>query len=460
MARRTEFVLYRPKTILNKGKRADHWFWTRYSAYPYKGCQHKCLFWYCRERKYCPFEDLNDFGYVIQVKENAADLLRRALSRVPVDVVATGDYQPAEKKFEVSRRMLEVCLALGFPVSVLERSPLVLRDLDLIKEINQRAPSVIFFSMISAPDSPAYERVREMENLAPKMERRYAAMEQIARAGILTGISMMPILPGLCDTDENLEATIRCTAEHGGQFVVAGGLTLADQQRDYFFGALRDRFPDLLPLYERIYPAGSYSAVRSGDPYTIGRRIRELCRQYGISDRMPRPIIPGDKRALNKRIVEALANECYWMELDNVPQQRVWAYRRAAWAIEDTEQDLGLIYRAMGRKGLESIENVGPKLALVVEQFLKAALWLSENEVQKTLQNPCRQAPDGVGTKVPKQHVVAVPPVFELLNTEVGRIAQEGKGDLDDCFDLGGSEPVGKRRGDDANEGGHGKAGD
>ena len=93
-----------------------------------------------------------------------------------------------------------------------------------------------------------------MENLAPRMEKRYAAMEQIAKAGILTGISMMPILPGLCDTDENLEATIRCTANHGGQFVLAGGLTLADQQRDYFFGVLRDRFPDLLPLYERLYP--------------------------------------------------------------------------------------------------------------------------------------------------------------------------------------------------------------
>jgi DNA repair photolyase len=80
-------------------------------------------YWYCRERKYCPFDDLADFGYVIKVKENAPDLLRRALGRLPVDIVCTGDYQAAEKKFEVSRRMLEVCLELGFPVSVLERTP-------------------------------------------------------------------------------------------------------------------------------------------------------------------------------------------------------------------------------------------------------------------------------------------------------------------------------------------------
>ena len=360
---------------MNKGKRADHWFWLRYTAYPYVDCQHRCLFCYCREKRYCPHEDPDDFAYTIQVKENAPDLLRRALSRVPVDLIMTGDYQPAERKFQVSRRMLEVCLELGFPVSVLSRSPLVLRDLDLLQEINARAPSVVFFSVIYTPESAHRDRLRQMENLAPPLEKRFAAMEQIARAGILTGISMMPILPGLCDDEASLEQVVRWTANHGGRFVLASGLTLADQQRDYFFGVLRKRFPDPpaagVPLYERVYPAGSYGAVRSGDPHAIGRRIRGLCRHAsrGITDRMPRPIIHGDKRFLNKRIVEALANECYWMELDNAPGQRVWAYRKAAWAIEDLEQDVGLIYRAMGRKGLEGIENVGPRLAEVVEEL-------------------------------------------------------------------------------------------
>jgi DNA repair photolyase len=231
--------------------------------------------------------------------------------------------------------MPEVCLELGFPVSILERSPLVLRDLGLLQEISQRAPSVVFFGTISALfsfdkntlDSPTYERVRQKENLAPRMEKRCAAMEQVAKAGILTGISIMPVLPGLCDAGENLEVTIRCATNQGGRFVIAGGLTLADQQCEFFFGVLRDRFPDLLPLDERMYlhPTASYGGIRSGDPHAIGRRIRELRRQYGISDRMPGPIIPGDKRAWNKRIVEALANQCYWLELDNAPGKRVWA---------------------------------------------------------------------------------------------------------------------------------------
>ena len=85
----------------------------------------------------------------------------------------------------------------------------------------------------------------------------------------------------------------------------------------------------------------------------------------------PRPIIPGDKRTLNKRVVEALANQVYDMELRGEAQQRVWAYRKAAWAIEDTPQDLGLICRQMGMKGLEGIENVGSKLAQVVEALIR-----------------------------------------------------------------------------------------
>ena len=315
MPRRTVFLPYQPKTILNKGQRADHWFWTRYSAYPYTGCQHGCEFCYCRERKFCPHDDPLDFPYVIRVKENAPALLRRALARAPRDVIGLGDYQPAERKYRLTRQMLEVCLELGFPVFILSRSPLVLRDLDLLQAINERARAVVAFSAISAPGSPSYDRVCEMERLAPRAEKRFAAMAQIAAAGIVTGTCCMPILPGVCDSDANLAAVVHATADHGGRFVLAGGLTLADQQRDYFLGVLRERFPDLVHSYEHLYPEGSYGPAGLSWPAT-GRRIRALCREAGIADRMPRPIIPGEKRALNKRVVETLANQAHDLELD------------------------------------------------------------------------------------------------------------------------------------------------
>jgi len=370
MSRCLVFIPYKPKTILNKGKRADHWFWTRYSAYPYIGCQHGCKFCYCREQKYSPYDAPEDFAYIVKVKENAGDLLRRGLSRSPVDLVFTGDYQPAERKFQISRQILQVCCDLGFPVFVLERSPLVLRDLDLLQEINRKAPSVVAFSIISTPDSPHYQEVRRMENLAPALEKRYTTMETFARAGILTGTCFMPILPGLCDDDANLEAVIRWTAGHGGKFVLASNLTLADQQKDFFFNVLREKFTDQISLYERLYQPGSYSP-RDYNWNRIALRIRELCEKYGIQDRVPRPIIPGDKHEVNKRIVEQLARTLYDMELWQEPEHRLWAYRKAAWAIEDLEQDIRLVYRMMGLKGLQSIPDVGIDMGIKVEKILQ-----------------------------------------------------------------------------------------
>ncbi len=246
----------------------------------------------------------------------------------------------------------------------------MLRDLDLLQAIKARSVAVVAFSILSTPDSPGYERVRQMERLAPALEKRFVAMEELAKSGILTGTCMMPVLPGLSDDDVTLEDVVRWTAGHGGKFVLAGGLTLADQQRDYFFGVLRERFPNLLAFYQTQYPDGSYGPAH-GRWRKVALRVKELCERYGISDRIPRPIIPGGKRALNKRIVEVLAKQLYYMELNGESNQRLWAYRKAAWAIEDLEQDVGLVYRQMGLKGLESIQGVGPKLAGVVERLLK-----------------------------------------------------------------------------------------
>src|SRR4030042_1331043 len=381
MSQRTRFVSYQPKTILNKGKRADHWFWTQYSAYPYLGCQHGCAFCYSRERKYIPHKlqddhevydaELDEFSHLIKIKENAPQLLRKALARVPVGSIFTGDYQPAERKYKLSRQMLEVCLELGFPVFVLTRSPLVLRDLDLLKAINQRSGAVVAFSIISTPASPEYTRISKLEGLAPKAEYRFRAMEQFAEADILTGTVAMPLLPGLCDDDLNLQALAQWTARHGGKFLLGGGLTLADQQKEFFMRVLRQSGPELLPNYERSYPEGSYSQVQ---PWRyIGLHIREFCQDAGISDRIPRLIIPGEKRCLNKRIVEQLANKVYTLELENASSSCIWIYRKAAWAVEDLEQDIGLVYRGMGLKGLEGIPNVNAQMVSEIELLINAA---------------------------------------------------------------------------------------
>jgi DNA repair photolyase len=368
MLQRAEFTPYRPKNILNKSQRADHWFWTRYSAYPYIGCQHGCEFCYCREQKYSPYDDPHDFAYRIKAKINAAELLRKGLQRVPVDMIFTGDYQPAERKYQLSRKMLEVCYELGFPVFILERSPLVLRDLDLIQAIHLKARAVVAFSIISVPGAPNYARITEMEHLAPPAAKRLAAMEKLAAAGIPTGVCAMPLLPGLCDQRENLLPLVKQVADNGGQFILASSLTLADQQRAFFLSVLEKRFPDLLVDFQRLYPASAY-APAAYDWKSVACLVRELCEQAGIRDRQPRPIIPGDKHGLNRRIVEQLAEKVYSLELEGAPNGLVWTYRKAAWAVEDLEQDIRLVLQVMGQKGLESISGIGVEMAGKIKQL-------------------------------------------------------------------------------------------
>jgi hypothetical protein len=151
--------------------------------------------------------------------------------------------------------------------------------------------------------------------------------------------------------------------------VLAGYLTLADQQRDYFFTMLQERFPEMLGLYRQAYPPGSYAPQGSRWRDTA-LRVRELCEKYGIRDRMPRPIIPGEKRAVNKRVVEKLAERVYTLELEDAPPARVWAYRKAAWAVEDLQQDIRLVYQTMGIKGLQALGGIGPTLSAEIENML------------------------------------------------------------------------------------------
>jgi DNA repair photolyase len=378
MSQRTQFVSYQAKTILNKGKRADHWFWTRYSAYPYLGCQHGCAFCYSRECKYIPHKhaepdyvydaEADEFSHLIKIKENAPRLLHKALQRVPVDMVFTGDYQAVERKYRLSRQMLEVYLELGFPVFVLTRSPLVLRDLDLFQSIKKRANAVVAFSIIATPESTCYKEVSSLEKLAPTSDTRFKAMEQLASQGILTGTVAMPLLPGLCDDEANLKSLARWTADHGGKFVLGGGLTLADQQKTFFLNSLSQIRPDLLSLYAQQYPQGSYTQVEPW--HQAGLHLHEACIINQISDRIPRPIIPGEKRALNKLIVEQLAFTLHMLELEEAGPDKVWAYRKAAWAVEDLEQDIRLVYTSLGSKGLESIPNVTPALSVEIEKLV------------------------------------------------------------------------------------------
>jgi DNA repair photolyase len=359
------YLPYNVKKILNVNKHIDGgWFWTKYSAHPYIGCQFGCDFCYSRDSKYLPYADPDDFDRIIKIKLNAAELLNKELSRVPVDLLYTGDYQPAEKEYKLSRKLLEVVLARNFPVFILERSPLVTRDLDLIKVINDQVFATVLFS-VSYIDTET--RKKTFESKSPAVKLRFKAMERIASQGILTGTALMPILPFISDSKQDLEEVIKITRESGGSFVLAGGLTLSGRQKTRYMNMVADFRPDLLSRYDELYTQ-SYSPM--WDYWSrIANNVRELCRKYGINDRMPR-WIPQGPMGMNKKLAEMLFLRVYDLELEMENKSKIWAYRKAAWAIDEFDTDIQAIYTSRGTQGLLSIPNIGRKVAEEIETFL------------------------------------------------------------------------------------------
>jgi len=246
-----EYKEYHTRKILNIHMHVDGpWFWGKYTAHPYVGCRSGCEFCYCRGGRYLGRRDPETFDTLIGVKTNAVERLRGEIFGLEPEIISVGDWQqPAEEKYKFSRGMLEVVLDVGFPLFVIERSPLLTRDLDLLVEINQKSWVGVLFSISNLdPDLK-----RAFEPRSPGAKQRLSAMAEIAEAGIYAGTSMMPILPFVGDDENHLDELIRATKDHGGQCVLAGGLTMDGVQAERTLEAAKDFDPSLEDQYRKMY---------------------------------------------------------------------------------------------------------------------------------------------------------------------------------------------------------------
>jgi len=369
-----EFQEYHAKKILNVHKHVDGpWFWGKYTAYPYVGCRSGCEFCYSRGSRYLGRRDPDTFDTLIQVKINAVELLRGELFGREYETISVGDWQrPAEDRYKLSRGMLEVVRDLGFPLFIIERSPLLTRDLDLLVEINERAWVGVLFSISSL--DPVLKRA--FEPRSPGVKLRLKAMEKLASAGIFVGVSMMPIFPFVGDDEAHLEDLIRATQEHGGSCVLAGGLTMDGVQAERTLAVARRLDPALEPRWRKLYgweeggkpnysPPGTYNA-------RLGLLVRELCARHGLLDRMPRYVKPGPL-AVNKRIAERLFLKTYNLELEQAQGYRIWAYRKAAWTVDEWPESVAGIYETRGEAGLRELPGIGKSMAAQIVKTLKVS---------------------------------------------------------------------------------------
>jgi len=231
------------KSIVSENDSPDIPF--RYSVNPYRGCAHACAYCYARPtHEYLGLGAGTDFETQIYAKVNAPELLRKKLaSRTWTGEAITFSgvtdcYQPAESKLKLTRGCLEACLEFKNPVSVITKSTLILRDLDVLTALDREAGAGAVVSIPFADEATA----KLIEPFAPPPELRFRALEKLARAGLRTGISLGPIIPGLNDSD--IPALLKRAKESGATFAFYVMLRLPGSVREVFLEAVRKHLPE------------------------------------------------------------------------------------------------------------------------------------------------------------------------------------------------------------------------
>ena len=245
----------------------------------YRGCSHGCI--YCDSRSKCyqfthPFED-------IEVKRNAPELLEQALkSKRKKCMIGTGamsdPYMHCEEELRLTRRCLEIILKYGFGAAVQTKSDRILRDIDLLDEINRSAKCVVQMTLTTYDD----DLCRILEPNVCNTRRRIEVLEQMRERGIPTVVWLTPILPFLNDTEENVAAILNECARVGVKGVIdfGMGLTLREGDREYYYAALDRHFPGMKERYIARY--GNAYELPSPNAKKLKAVFRQICREHGI----------------------------------------------------------------------------------------------------------------------------------------------------------------------------------
>ncbi len=244
------------KTILTRVKSNDSlWFHADYNINLYRGCSFGCV--YCDSRSIC--YGIEDFDKV-KAKRNAIEILEKELSsKRKVGVCTLGamsdPYNPLEKELELTRKSLQLLKKYGFGVVIVTKSNLVIRDIELLKQMNEFLPVLVNFTITTS--NPHLKAI--IEPNSPSNEERFEAIEQLSKAKIKTGITMMPLLPFINDNEDNLNAIIKEASKRQAHHIYAHfGVTLRDRQRDYYYSFLKNNFPELILEYEKYYQNSYY----------------------------------------------------------------------------------------------------------------------------------------------------------------------------------------------------------
>jgi DNA repair photolyase len=277
-----EYVEQPCKTALNRVRGMPF----KWSLNPYMGCEHRCAFCYVRffeKRADRSFD--SGYGRTVRVKSNVAQVLRQELARSSwkhesVSVgAATDPYQPAEGRFRLTRSCLEVFAAFVTPVGLITRGPMIVRDVDVLTTLARRAHLTVNFSIPTLDD----EVWRRTEPGTAHPRQRLRALEKLASAGIKAGVAMAPLLPGLSDRPDQLEAVVRAAREAGAAHLWVNLLYLREGTREHFMDTLASHWPELVPRYQSDYARSAYLPASRSEPVRL--QVAALRERYGVGER-------------------------------------------------------------------------------------------------------------------------------------------------------------------------------
>ena len=366
------------KTILNKYRFIDSWFWCRYSINPYNGCEFACTYCDSRSHKY---HLQPEFDHIIYVKNNVGTMLdnrlRRARTLLP-DVVAIGGtcdaYQPAEANYENTRQCLEALLKYHYPVCISTKSTLILRDLDMLSRIAKDNWCTVAVTVTTLDR----ELAGFLEPKAPFPEKRLNMVKEIKKKcpEIQTGVNFIPIVPFLTDEERNMEEVVAGVKDAGADFILfGGGITMRDNQALWFMQRLSEEFPHLVERYEQLYQAiylpeegyvGKYEPERSYSR-RINKKMLDLCHKYKLPFRLKR-YIPDDFRKQNYLVAQKLLDESYMSQMRGKP------WTKTFWAGQNINNLGEPIEEIARRNELRKIRNVDPAIEEYVLNLLKGKI--------------------------------------------------------------------------------------
>ncbi len=278
-----EFFTLPARSILNRCTAPRMPFaWT---VNPYRGCEFACKYCYARyTHEFMEIRDNRDFERKVFVKQNVAWLLRRDLAKVkPGEEIAVGTatdpYQPAERRYGVTRSLLEVFAEYaGLEIGLVTKSDLVLRDLDLLRSVAERNELFVNLTVTTLDSRLA----RILEPRAPRPDLRLDAVRELNRNGVAAGVICAPVVPGITDGPRDLDALVRATRQAGGKYIFANPLFLKPCSASIFLPFLEAEFPHLLESYRKRYAGRAFVST------AYRKRISQLMAQLRAKHGFPR----------------------------------------------------------------------------------------------------------------------------------------------------------------------------